>query len=1345
MARKRKANKNKNRKVRRKRSAVRGVVANATTSETQPQFPIEDAEEPESWYSSVWRDSRAGSRAGRGFHFQDAVGAWFASRLASGDLAIDSITPEGLDDLQLDALDPIHVEVKSRQGRLGRFPLRTAAQHIADAWIRHIDRFGSCRRLVVVLEQGIEGWEQHGENILTEIPIAHLANEVDGLDACLRARIGFHERPSTILDDLKTGATLLSCSWGSLDSQTERQVAQVAKLPPAALRMIRQTLRSIVADAVDANAEADFDDRVSLDRTSVVEKINSVAELIDLASIQHALTTGICSPFDTEPIAIGDAFYEGVSTQPGHVGADLVVPRPDLVSQVMTGLESSNAVLLIGPSGVGKSAVLWTLPSALPGVLWFRVHRLSDEDVSHVVRLLSAYGASSKAPVGLLVDAAGRDHLEGWSRLRRSVAAIPGVLLVGTARGEDLFTLGDLADCTIVRVSLDEEAAATIHAGLGRRGATTVPHWREAFEQSDGLTLEFTHMLTKGTRLNDVLTDQVADRIRGDRAVELRILALVATADSWSASIPIHALDVVADAGRIQIRAALERLVEEHLLVERDGMLVGIHPIRSRGIVDAIHEVPPPELKTTVLLVLSALRGPDLTRFVYEVLRDVPDLEEPVLQALSNLVRDDVELLVACLRGLELLDFYRRAAAWAEIAERLDVPHASRPLASYWAIADIELPDRYFPQLRTAVTEMATLPVQSATRDILLGAVGLNGFGSALAATTNVDSCKRLLRAISRTSIDSTPLLSTLREGSSLVSTLQNCCVQDFGNCVAAACDVSPDLAKAFVSAVGGTVGVLKRIRDGDHWIRKLEIAKVEGDLVGVARFLFVSESEQGDPRERAIEIGRKLVRTLPDLDRVDVNGILPGGRALEMDGIDFGSSGLLSKYDHHPGATSWNQQRARLAQTLFGASETERLAEAAKLFAQTAELLRDFGKMFVLADPGSDERRVLFERRDDLNAMGARLRPPFGAGPLADTDQSVINDPLSALITDVCGNVLRRLGDPKQSVALSAYINDTVLGTHLLAARDQPWKLIGLDGPPPALEELRAGLSEINAVLTELTRNPDSITGLVSEARSGRPQGALKRAADRSRLMTRRRVQERRREVESALRSTEFTVDVFWPVVDAIKGKPSNFAIAVDLDSLADWRTASDQIISKVGVLLAPGESPVLLPVLKGRSVVALAVQLTPKIRAVTDLGGFEDRLPQPLDQRLTNQVIAAHNALQVFSGLSILNQSGDPHDEVTRILEQIVKDYNGAVAVINAIGDDVWVTTVVALLGEIGEGIKGEWNGEIESGSYAARIVEGTLGDGSQEHETLKNALILSLQWDSDPASGIAWFESL
>ena len=132
-------------------------VGTSIVSATRLQADFDVPEELEAWYSAEWRGSRSGSRASRGFHFQDAVGAWLASRMVSGDLTIDSLVPEGFDDLQLDAPESVQIEVKSRQGRLGRFPIGTAANQILDAWVRHADRFGTSRRLVVVFEQGIAG------------------------------------------------------------------------------------------------------------------------------------------------------------------------------------------------------------------------------------------------------------------------------------------------------------------------------------------------------------------------------------------------------------------------------------------------------------------------------------------------------------------------------------------------------------------------------------------------------------------------------------------------------------------------------------------------------------------------------------------------------------------------------------------------------------------------------------------------------------------------------------------------------------------------------------------------------------------------------------------------------------------------------------------------------------------------------------------------------------------------------------------------------------------------------------------------------------------------------------
>ena len=1257
----------------------------------------------ESWFASEWQGTRAGSRASRGFHFQDVVGAWFASRLATGELAVNRIVPEGFDDLQLEADYPIQVEVKSRQGRLGPFPVRAAASHIVDAWVRHVDRFGTDRRLIVVLERDLEGWENGSEQPVTEVPLSRVVEAVDGLADSLSTAVASRGRPPTVAKDMQRGTTLLIGSWDDLIADTERRLGTVVDLPTAGLGVVARELQLMVANAVDANAEANFESRSGLDRTSVIDNVNRIAELIDRQSMERVLSEGICSPIDKEPLEIGDFYYEGVSTQPGHVSAGLVVPRTDLVSQTIASLDMSQTVLLVGTSGVGKSAVLWTLPFALPGVLWFRVHRMSNDDVPLVVQLLRAYRVCPEAPVGLLVDAVGNGDLAGWSRLRKAVASIPGALLVGTARSEDLPTLGDLADCRTVGVSMNEDAASTIHAGLARRGATSVPHWREAFEQSRGLTLEFTHLLTQGTRLYDILADQVATRVNEGRALELQILALVTTADRWSVTISAEALAAGLNSGPTELRAALARLVEEHLVVERDGAFAGIHQIRSRNIVDVVHRVPPPTLEATVVSVLKMLHGPLLSRFVYEVLREEPRLEQPVLDALDELVQDDVDRLLACLRGLELVDFYRQAMAWAQIAERHGVPLAQRPFVLQFAVTGTEIPDFFAAQIRNTMAEMASLPEQSTTRNALLRAVGTDRIASELAEATSADACLRLLGPFGRTSIDWRPLLTALQPGSPFGEFLKSCSLSAFGDCVSSARSVSVDLARAFVDAVGGTEVLLERFRNSDPWLQELKTVSNDGELIGVARFLYVSERDQGDAREYAVETGRRLLRTLPQIDRVDVKAVLADGRTLEVDGSEYGSSGLLRQYDHHPATVGWNQDRMRLAQTLFGASETERLTQAAELLGEAAELVRDIGNSFVQSRGRPD--KDLDKRRIALITKGQWLPPRFGMSPLSEEGKAEVIDPLSGIITSICGNMLPRLTNPNGYAALSAFVNQSLLGKDLAAVQEQPWRLIGFESAPPVLDVLSTGLSDIAAVLTELCADARSASKIVRVGRRGPLKGALGRAAGLSRQLTHSRIQRRRAKLRTILQSTGWAVDACWFDGDPAKGEFSNYAVKVTLDSLADWPTSCEELVPKLQEFSILGESPLLVPVVNDRSVPRLAVRVGSTVRPLCNLGEFEDLLPEQLEQRLTSPYIAACSALEVYSALSILRREGALHSSLSQVLERTLLEYDQATAAIRVVGEDIVVAALAEWLEEIHCQVEKEWNGEMIAGTFALK----------------------------------------
>lgn len=1336
-----------NRKASKRLSPDRSTVDATSGSEGSTEFPIgRPAEEwEEAWYPTGWADSRSGARASRGFHFQEVVGAWLASRIAAGIVACDRLVPEGLDDLQLEGPTPVQLEVKSRQGHLGPFPVGLAARHIVKAWSRDVPRFRTSWRLVVTIERGLAGWESAPEDRLTEIPLSQLAAEVDGFDSALAKEVASRKLPSTATEELKANTNLLACSWDDLIEETERHVASIVNLPPAALVVVRRELCSMVAEAVDTNATVDAKDRAGFDRTSLVDEINKIAQLIDLESIDFVLTQGICSPLNRQPTTTGDLYYEGVSTQPSHVSAGLVVPREDLTSQVMDGLGADQAVLLVGPSGVGKSAVLWTLPFAFPGVLWFRVHRISDDDVPHLVRFLQAQKFSAESPIGLLVDAVGGGEMEGWSRLRQTVATLPGVHLVGSARNEDLFSLSTLADCTTVKVSLDETAAETIHRGLTRRSATTTPHWREAFEQSNGLTLEFTHLLTQGTRLNDLVADQIANRIRGGRELELSILALVATADRWSVSIPYQQLEATIVAEPANLRAALETLMDEHLLVERDGMITGIHSVRSRAIMEAMHRMPPPELQTTVVSVLNMLYGSALSRFVYEVLRDEPDLEGPVLQALKKLAHNDVERLMACLRGLELLDFYRQASAWKEIAERHGVPPTHMPFALELATVEIKFPKSFPEHFQNAVSDMIAHPEQSAVRDTLLGMVGIRGLGQELAAATNVETCRRLLKTVGRTTMDCTALLTAAEPGSQLAATLRECSPVDLGDCVSAARDVSPDLARAFVDAVGGTEAVIRRLRGNDPWIRELQVNAADGEMVGVARFLYISESEQGDARERAVGIGRLLLRCLPEITKVDVRAVLPGGYSLKVGGFEHGVSKLLRRHDHTPDTVGWNQLRIRLTRTLLGASETERLHEFATMLSDAAKLVLEFGNAWVRQSENTDEVADLWNRCSALYARGLLLPPKLGSSPFSDEGFGELNDPLASLITEICDKVLPRLDKPGQRAAVMAYINETVLGKLVPASRRQPWQLIGLEDAPSALNELSSALADIGAVLTEFSAGPVSISNIVSTARSGPPYSALFRAAKRSRSKTNRRIRERRTKLIAALESIGMAVDVYWADGDLVRGKESNFAVAIHVNSLYEWEEILTEFVPKIDALRALGENPFMVPILDGKAVPQLAKQLIVGLWPAYDLGEFKDLLSHQLEQRLTKPVIAAHLAMQVLSGLSILSGEGRSVGDLEEFVQRTRNDFKQAVASILDMEQDAVTEALIEWLEEVDEQIAGEFGGNVEAGTFAVNMTEGSFGEWSSESIRLGAAVILSLQWDFDPPSAVALLKEL
>jgi hypothetical protein len=1323
---------------RKSRSTKRGQQRHSIAPSSSATQAAPDDTDSSARLIDQWRGTRSGAWASRGFDFQHTVAAWLAARLIAGDLQAQALIPEGLEDITIESEASRHVQVKSRGEHLGPFPPGRASSHIVDAWLRHRERSDKFDSLTVVLERGIEGETGLGD---FDRPLRESLEQESALRVSIAATVDKRGLGESDLQELLDRTVVFGASWASLEESSITLLGTAfERLRPAALNYFARELRAITAEIARLNAPViDYAGRQSLDRTELVRRSQQFIEQVDLEALEGAITLGLCSPLSLTEELYDDRFYEGVATQPGHVVAGLVVPRPDLMGETLAAVLETSSVILTGPSGVGKSALLWSVPHALPGVLWFRVNRLAAADVPEVLRLCRSHRVSDANPIGLLIDAAGTGQFSGWAQLREEAATTPGLLIISTARHEDLISLGDLSGCTTISVALDEGAAEAIFNGLRNRNATDSPHWREAFEQAEGLTLEFTHLLTRGERLGSVINDQVRRRISEQRNVELELLSLSATADRWSVTLPVGKAAEACGVSQIELRGPLARLAEEHLLVERDGTISGVHQVRSVAISHAIHDQPPPTLEHTISRLLPALTPEQVKRFIPNALRDEPQLDQ-LIHDVAQTERNDVVGLTAYLRGLRLFDFYERAVSWTGIAERYGIPPANQALAQLCAITDTVLPDLFPDEFNRGVSDMAAMPGPS-RGSALIAAIGAQQLAGALVTADDVGLANELLFELQGSEVDiSTECRSALSPSSALAKAMQRAPIEQIANILATAHSLDSNLAQTLIESCGGDSAIEAKIRSADPWIVDLRIDESLDQAVAYARILHVSDAIHGDAHDRVVALGRLLLRCFPRTSHVDVKIVLPGGYDYQINGHQLGSTNLRRKYDHSELEVAWNQERMRVANAVLGATDTERLAAAFPLLEPASRLTRIVCNTFTAGDVGHIDPNQL---ADEINALGEganQIRPRIDGRPRAlnidgdETSGSLITDPLSGLVTDLTSNVFPRLTRLDNPAALAAHISDHVIAKSLRGAQQEPWHLLGYDTFPNSLLTLEADLHSLLAVVAAVAADSSAKAVLGRAGRAGQRQGALGRAADAARILTKRRLQARKAELEKVGKGIGWRVRAYMPKGDRYQLVPERL-ITIDVPSLIDWGKALEEIgVALKGAGLA-GEKFILVPIRNGRPVESLTMSLISSLVPAGALGPWGMELAQPHETPLTRAFDKAVASVQVASGVLSLPESQRANGAVAQVMEDAKKGFARSRRIIEQAPPDSVTEQIARLLDALDEGLTSEEACESVGGDIASQLVR-MVTEGHQTELTiaLTAVRLMALEWDID-----------
>ncbi len=322
-------------------------------------------------------------------------------------------------------------------------------------------------------------------------------------------------------------------------------------------------------------------------------------------------------------------YYQGKAATPGDIGLGLPASRPIWKSKVIETFNNHQITVIKASSGQGKSTLLWQAAMELKqaGFDLFQLHWLRDErEIGSVIQFLNSKVSLGYSPVVVIDNL--DDDLKAWIRLAERVQNLPISFLV-SAREQDWQKLSpDRAklDIGIVDVRIDQTEAKDIYRQFDDRNLlySEIKNWQWAWEQvqASGLLIEFIFLITQGTHLSDRISHQVKKiNQERDAAAKIELLRVVAMSDVLAIKLDAqftlkyleNRFSPISDRGML-----ISELEKEFLLKVSDNRISGLHPVRSRHLLNELHSYVP--IQETLERTFSLIPSDDYFQFAHNIL-----------------------------------------------------------------------------------------------------------------------------------------------------------------------------------------------------------------------------------------------------------------------------------------------------------------------------------------------------------------------------------------------------------------------------------------------------------------------------------------------------------------------------------------------------------------------------------------------------------------------------------------------------------------------------------------------------------------------------------------------------
>ena len=1116
----------------------------------------------------AWTSSRSGAWAGRGFHYQYLVSTLILVRQWAGLEPPGFLVPEGLEDCVVElAGHDIWIQIKSRKS--GTFSDTEIQQILADVDGKvAVVNSRTETRTSVVLEQPCRGISETG---------------IDNL---------FEGAPRKVLICKAPDAESVHLLLTRLD--TAEVIAEG----------IASDLYKLVADTSQENASLPFEKRRRISTTEVERRIFERLEAEDPSVIDSAFASGVLEPVDFITAVDEPSFYQGVKVRPGHVAAGLVLDRPGEMNEVVRTLGQRRHVLVSGPSGAGKSALMWLSANKLAGD--FRWHQITGKataaDAHAVIQFVRARRPTEASPIGLVFDEVGSSSSDLWNVLVRELRSFPAVYFLGSVRQEDMNLITNQSDTEFITVRLDEDLARTIWEKLSAGNKTSWVHWREPFEHSKGLMLEYIHLLTQGKRLAAVIEDQVRRRERENRYDELAIIRSTAVLCARGGEVEAGKLFELLGVKPDVASHALKRLIDEHLVREsRPGVLGGLHMLRSEALRKASHDEVVFFTADSLWQSLPTTTNETLPQVIQSILVEARGEEEAaVLQKLAETLgaNRDIGVWVSILTGLGLATLERCVASFMAILAQHGIQRAQWSAASMFADSEIDIPQlQEFGQwqsLRNAVLAFRASP----NHDLRVACLELLPEGSTVPPCSNLREANRLLSCL-------TPICGGEPVRMTLAPDFMGDGEQDIqqvATLLSTAYLIGPEVAENLVEVLGGEQALFTWFYSQTPWVTApaVEPGGTHGRTVRSDLF-FVAEQYQPDPHKTVCNICETLIAISPSSDAAASDATNPLGQPITINDFTPWSKNMPRRNMPAKTRVAWN---VAFRQILLARSTSDSLSDYARQMAQlirrTEKVFRFFTEKWIRVKSISNADALVSEINEivgSVNALAYAIPEKPSHAMTMPAQSAGTDDTIGALLTGALDNLVRRLSKiPSEEGGKAAA---TFAGSLAFQAQEHQQSGIWRTMSTPPLNELAAlskRLSDIACILHEMSRDDGqtAVHGIIKAARKGALGKAIHAVAGRCRSLADQRFHQRLSALENTLKTQGWNTRCYSRPIDesdSVYWPAREVAILVEI---ADFETDASYIDDG----LAAGQQHLgtdwrfrIVPVMNGQVLASLAI----------------------------------------------------------------------------------------------------------------------------------------------------------